>query len=64
MSLNHHERGNNGPWNGRSGDYHDPPQVNASLSAAKKWWRDKGDAEYLYVFCPDDFTWEVHHLDE
>ena len=51
--LYHHERGDGMP-----------PRVNASLSAAKKWWRDQGDAEYLYVFCPDDFTWEVHDLDE
>lgn len=62
--LYHYERGNNGPWNGGPGDYHDPPQVSTSLSAAEKWWRDKGDAEYLYLFHPDLNEWHHYDLDE
>jgi len=60
--LYHHERGNDGPWNGGPCDYGDPPQVNASLSAAERWWRDNRDAEYLYVFDPGIGKWFYYDL--
>ena len=49
--LYHHERGD-GPWNATDGDYADPPNVNASITAAIKWWRDSF-CEHMYIFEPD-----------
>lgn len=46
--LYHHERGD-GPWNATDSDYADPPHVNASLKAARKWWADSC-CEHMYIF--------------